>query len=286
MLRYAILVLFSVFLTGQISNYAKRLFSKVGNSSEIHTAPDSLITEPDTVPVLFRDFDIDPAMLEIDFCGDPLPLNEPHVARRYHNAVKHFSHPAYKESILLAQADLKVIKRILKQHHLPTDLTYIPLVESNFNSFAVSPKGAVGYWQLMPQTALALGLRVDDEVDERTDLIKSTHAAAKYLKWLYGELGDWTLAAAAYNSGPGKLIRQMEAQKKNNFYHLRLNNETSRYVYKIVAVKEMMNMPTRLQTWANEDFFASLTEYHRSLNRQPVSEMVLANPSVAQSTKK
>jgi len=282
MLRYAALVLFSVLLTGYISKHTNKNLGKIGHPNEVHTAIDSTLSESDST-ILEPAFD--PALLEIDFCGDPLPLNEPHVARRYHNAVKQFSHPAYKENLTLAKADLKVIAKILKQHHLPADLMYIPLVESNFNPIAVSPRGAVGYWQLMPQTAIALGLRVDDITDERTDLVKSTHAAAKYLKWLYSELGDWTLAAAAYNAGPGKLIRQMEAQKKNNFYQLRLSTETGRYVYKIVAVKELMNAPSRVSTWANEQFVASVTEYHRLQTKPSVSELVLKQPSVAQSTR-
>jgi membrane-bound lytic murein transglycosylase D len=256
MLRYAVLILLSFILTGHISKQTIHLINKISEPAESSS-------EKDSIPSVEKPL-IDTLMLQINFCGDKVPLKEPHVARRYHNAVKHFSHPAYREYKKQVSNDLKVISRILKHYNLPSDLKYIPLVESNFTSFAVSPKGAVGYWQLMPQTAIALGLRVDQTVDERTDLIKSTHAAAKYLKWLYGELGDWTLAAAAYNSGPAKLIRQMETQKKNNFYQLRLNNETSRYVYKIVAVKELFNAPGRSNTWLSEDFLASLSEYQRA----------------------
>ncbi len=273
MLRYVVLILLSVIFTGHISRQTIQLIDEISGSTEGVSSTDS--TQTIAGPV------IDTTMLQIDFCGDELPLTESHVARRYHNAVKHFSHPNYREYKKQVAADLKVISKILRQYNLPTDLVYIPLVESNFTSFAVSPKGAVGYWQFMPQTAIALGLRVDDIVDERTDLVKSTHAAAKYLKWLYGELGNWTLAAAAYNAGPARLIRQMDAQKKNNFYQLRLNSETSKYVYKIVAVKELFNKPERSSTWLDEDFLASLSEYHSYLNRP--KDLIPDNTKVAQS---
>ncbi|WP_345032982.1 lytic transglycosylase domain-containing protein [Ravibacter arvi] len=267
MLRYAVLICLSLLLMGHISKKAIALMDDLGDkTTEGGTvAPDSTLATEKPL--------IDTTMLAIDFCGDRIPLREPHVARRYHAAVKHFNHPTYQQYKKQVAGDLKIISKILKQYNLPRDLKYIPLVESNFTSFAVSPRGAVGYWQFMPQTAIALGLRVDETIDERTDLVKSTHAAARYLKWLYGEMGNWTLAAAAFNSGPGKMIKQMGLQKKNNFYHLRLNSETSKYVYKIVAVKELFNSPERSSNWVDAGFLASLSAYHRSIS--PTGKNVL-----------
>lgn len=273
MLRYVVLIFVSIILTGHISRKTIQLMGAMSEPAVNEAKADSILTLESPA--------IDTTMLQIDFCGDQLPLREPHVARRYQAAVKHFSHPNYKEYKKQVTADLKLISKILKQYNLPADLKYIPLVESNFTSFAVSPKGAVGYWQLMPQTAIALGLRVDDIVDERSDLVKSTHAAAKYLKWLYGQLGDWTLAAAAYNAGPGKLIKQMDAQKKNSFYQLRLNSETSKYVYKIVAVKELFNKPERSSNWLDEAFLTSLSDYHSSLSKK--NELIPKRTTIAQS---
>jgi len=265
MSRYVVLILVSIFLSGYITKNASFFRNNLSESTNKNESTDKAAVT-DSIQVAGEPI-IDTTLLQIEFCGDQVPLKDLHVARRYQNAVKHFSHRNYLQYKKRAAADLKVISKILKQHHLPVDLKYIPMVESNFDPVAISPKGAVGYWQLMPQTAIALGLRVDDIVDERTDLVKSTHAAAKYLKWLYGELGNWTLAVAAYNSGPAKLIRQMDAQKKNNFYHLRLNNETSKYVYKIVAVKELFNNAERSNAWLDENFLASLSAYHNSINK-------------------
>src|SRR5690606_35056043 len=98
----------------------------------------------------------------------------------------------------------------------------IPLVESGLKS-GVSPKGAAGFWQFMPQTARDFGLKVNDEVDERNNIHKSTVAAAKYLKSLYREFNSWTLAAAAYNIGEGRLKRQIYQQNQDNYFKMKLN---------------------------------------------------------------
>ena len=129
------------------------------------------------------------------------------------------------------------------------------------NGNAVSPKGAGGYWQLMPATAQGLGLVVNDEIDERKDLVKSTKAAAKYLKWLYRELGDWTLVAAAYNAGPNKIIHRMDQQNKDNYFALRLNAETTKYVYRLVAVKEWVNQPERSAEWSKVETVSKIASY-------------------------
>jgi len=94
----------------------------------------------------------------------------------------------------------------------------------------------------MPATARLYGLKVNGSVDERLDLIKSTHAAAKYLKSLHKEFGDWTLAAAAYNVGGGSLRASLRRQKKDNYYDLKLNSETAAYVYKIISMKAILEM--------------------------------------------
>ena len=113
----------------------------------------------------------------------------------------------------------------------------------------------------MPATAQGLGLVVNDTIDERKDLIKSTKAAAKYLKWLYRELGDWTMVAAAYNAGPNKIIRHMDYQNKDDYFDLRLNSETTKYVYRLVAVKEWTNQPERSTEWAKKGMVLRIAEY-------------------------
>ena len=140
---------------------------------------------------------------------------------------------------------LPKISKILKSYDIPDDFKYIPLVESGLNPKVTTHKGAGEYWQFMPATARLYGLRVNGQVDERLDFEKSTHAAAKYLKSLYAQFGDWTLVAAAYNVGGGSLRGSIKRQGIDDYYRLRLNAETGSYVYKLISVKEVIENPNQ-----------------------------------------
>lgn len=126
------------------------------------------------------------------------------------------------------------IEGLLEQHHLPKQLAAVVLVESGGNPFALSPKGARGLWQLMPETARRYGLKVGDRVDERTDPVRSTYAAARYLHDLYGLFGDWSLVLAAYNFGERRvqdLTERTGTRSFSEFVQKRLlPEETTRYV--------------------------------------------------------
>ncbi len=137
-----------------------------------------------------------------------------------------------------------VIVPILKAYGIPEDFKYMPLVESGLAS-GTSPKGASGFWQFMPGTARNYGLRVNGEIDERQNIRKSTIAACKYLKELHGIFNSWTLAAAAYNIGEVNLLRQMAKQGQRNYYKMKLNGETASYVYKLIAMKQIIENPLK-----------------------------------------
>ena len=109
----------------------------------------------------------------------------------------------------------------------------------------MSPSGAAGFWQIMKGTARDYGLEVNYAIDERYNLEKATIVACKYLKEAYSKFGSWTMAAAAYNMGKGGVKRKIKYQSTNNYYNLYLNSETSRYVFRIIAVKEIMENPKR-----------------------------------------
>ncbi len=115
-----------------------------------------------------------------------------------------------------------MIDQVLKSHSIPKELKYLAVIESALNKNARSPVGAVGYWQFMESTAKLMGLKVSGRRDERTDLPKSTHAAAKYLSYLYDQLDDWLLVVAAYNSGPRPVINAMKRTGKDDFGPLNL----------------------------------------------------------------
>ncbi len=137
-----------------------------------------------------------------------------------------------------------VIEPILKKNGIPEDFKYLALIESGFSN-VVSPRGATGFWQIMKDAGEQFGLEINNEVDERYDLEKSSEAACRYFKEAFKEFNNWTLAAASYNMGIEGLVRQIEKQKVNNYYDLLLNDETSRYVFRILVVKEIMQNPKK-----------------------------------------
>lgn len=148
--------------------------------------------------------------------------------------------------IALRRANLYIpyIKPVLRSYGLPEELALLPLVESGFNPFAVSRSGAGGIWQLMPFTARKYGLRVSREIDERFDLLKSTHAAARYLRDLYRMFGNWELALAAYNCGEGCVKRRTGGSdfwRKKRF----LPEQTRKYVPRFFAALLIARSPHR-----------------------------------------
>ncbi len=177
------------------------------------------------------------------FCGEPVPVHEETVARRLVSAlVKNTNYNRALYGIRQrASAFFPVIEPIMARYKIPADFKYLPLVESALQAEAVSSAGAVGYWQLMPETARELGLTVEGQYDERQHLLKSTDAACRYLRFLHAKLGSWTLAAAAYNNGIGNLLSSIRRQRERDYYYLRLNAETGKYLYRILAFKELFD---------------------------------------------
>jgi membrane-bound lytic murein transglycosylase D len=128
-----------------------------------------------------------------------------------------------------------LITAVLAEHGLPPELIYLALIESGLSNRAKSSAGAVGFWQFMPGTGAMYGLRRDYWVDERRDLERATHAACGYLERLYAEFNDWALVLAAYNSGEGRVRRQMRTTMHDDYWNHTLPRETSDYVPKFIA---------------------------------------------------
>lgn len=178
---------------------------------------------------------------QLNFAGEVVPLEDPDINMRLD---REFLVNTYWQSnaILLikrAQKYFPIIEPILEEHGVPDDFKYLSLAESGFTQ-VVSPAGATGFWQLMKPTAQEYGLEVNKNVDERYHLEKSTHVACKYLLNAKEKFGSWTLAAAAYNAGNTGISRQLERQKASNYYDLLLVEETSRYVFRILAMKSVI----------------------------------------------
>lgn len=180
------------------------------------------------------------------FANEGVPVDDQKVAWRIHKHLKAYNYKNLQTSRLHQKAAkwFPVIEPILKRHGIPEDFKYIPLVESGFSE-GTSHKGAAGYWQFMPGTARTYGLEVNSDIDERKNIRKSTVAACKYLRSLFGEFKNWTLVAAAYNTGETNLWREIRRQKKRNYYKMKLNRETATYLYKLVSVKQIIEHPIK-----------------------------------------
>ncbi|UKJ08307.1 lytic transglycosylase domain-containing protein [Solitalea lacus] len=180
----------------------------------------------------------------VDFAGEEIPLHDAWVKKRFIATLKQTKLTLRQVGNAKARAKrwFKVMEPILAKHGIPQDFKYIPVIESGYDFGSdTSRKGAAGFWQFMPSTARSYGLAVREGVDERYDPIKSTHAACRYLKDLYREFGSWTMVAAAYNIGSTKLQMHSKQQKEDDYFKLKLNKETSIYVYKLIAVKTAIN---------------------------------------------
>ena len=137
-----------------------------------------------------------------------------------------------------------IIEKILKEEGVPDDFKYLAVIESGLSN-AISPAAAVGFWQFLKGTALENGLEVNDEIDERYHVEKSTRAACRYLKKAYAEFGSWSMVAAAYNMGLGGLRGQVKLQRLEDYHSLYLNPETARYLPRLLAVKAIMENPKK-----------------------------------------
>ena len=135
-----------------------------------------------------------------------------------------------------------VIEPILKKNNIPDDFKYIPLIESQLTN-VVSPQGATGFWQLVEPTAKEYGLEITEDIDERYNVVKSTEAACKYFKEAYKQFNNWTLVAASYNLGMTGVQSQLNRQKVSSYYDVLLTEETARYIYRLLAMKEIISRP-------------------------------------------
>lgn len=181
----------------------------------------------------------------VDFAGEATPLNIADVKERFERELLVNANLDASTLLIIKRANraFPIIEPILAKNGVPDDFKYLAVAESALMN-ATSSAGAKGFWQFMPATAKERGMEVNDEVDERYHLEKSTEAACKYLIDAKNKLGSWTMAAASYNGGLGGVNKQITIQGVNNYYDLLLTDETHRYVFRILALKEILKNPT------------------------------------------
>jgi membrane-bound lytic murein transglycosylase D len=222
-------------------------FNEIRQRSARTTMSDIEVAEPeipmDNMPLPAISFDIPK---ELTFAGEAVPLNLPDVRERLDKEIQINSYFHSNTIFLIKRASrwLPQIEKILEENNIPNDFKYLPLIESNLMN-VVSPAEAVGFWQILKTSGKEFGLEITNEVDERYDPLKATVAACKYLNQAYKKFGSWTLVAASYNRGMGGVDRAIENQGEKSYYDLFLNDETSRYVFRLLAIKEIIKHPFR-----------------------------------------
>jgi membrane-bound lytic murein transglycosylase D len=182
----------------------------------------------------------------LDFAGEEIPLHDPEIRERMDRELLVNTYWQSNGLLLFKRANkyFPIIEPILEEYGIPNDFKYLAVIESGLQN-VVSPAGARGVWQLMPATAREFGMEVNDNVDERYHIEKSTIIACKYLLDSKERFGTWTKAAAAYNAGNNGISRRLNEQGVDSYYDLLLGEETGRYMFRILALKEIMNNPKK-----------------------------------------
>ncbi|MBP7280251.1 MAG: lytic transglycosylase domain-containing protein [Leptospiraceae bacterium] len=230
----------------------------------------------------------------VTFAGEKVPLEDQDVLERLDREL--IVNQNYHSATILIYKNMKrykePIEKILKEQGIPEDFFYLAVAESALNPNATSSANAAGVWQFMQGTAEGYGLEVSTHVDERRHFTKSTRAACKYLLDAYKDFGNWTLVAAAYNRGQRGMKDAVTSQKMNDYYKLYLNQETARYVFRIIALKLILSNPQeynfdltdsiqypsyKLKTVSVKESISSLPEFAIA-NGTTYKELILHNP--------
>ena len=182
---------------------------------------------------------------KIVFAGDTIRFDRQDYYEKMDRELISFTYMHTNSTLMLKRAPriFAIVEPILRREGLPADLKYLMAIESNLEPKALSGAGAAGLWQMMKSTAKEYGLEVSSEVDERYNIEKETVAACKYLKEAYSKYGDWMTVAASYNGGQNGISRRLESQKEDSAMNLWLVEETSRYMYRILAAKMLFEDP-------------------------------------------
>ncbi len=215
----------------------------------------------------------------LDFAGEEVPLEDPDVYERMDRELLVNTYWQSNALLLMKRANkfFPIIEPVLEEEGIPEDFKYLAVIESGLTQ-AVSPARAIGFWQIMEGTGKEYGLEINDNVDERYHIEKSTRVAADYLKKAKERFGSWTLAAASYNAGQYGVDKQLDRQKVSDYYDLLLGEETGRYVFRILALKEIMSHPEKYGfNFEEEDLYQ-----HIPVNKVKVDTVVKDFPDFAE----
>lgn len=200
---------------------------------------------------------------DLNFANEAMPLKNPDILERMDRELLVNTYWQSNGLLMFKRAKkyFPIIEPILAKHGVPDDFKYLAVIESGLTN-AVSPAGARGVWQIMPATGRENGLEVNNNVDERYNLEKATEVACKYLLKSKESLGSWTLAAAAYNAGNAGVSRRLRDQNVSGYYDLLLGEETGRYLFRIVALKEILSNPSKYGfNFRDKDLYSTVPTY-------------------------
>jgi len=215
---------------------------------------------PDRMPSLTQPFNMP---VQLEFAGDVVPLGnfDTRESLDKEMLVNGYWHSRTLMVLKRSKRYFEAIEPVLQKYGIPDDFKYLAMAESGFEN-VVSPAKAVGVWQILESTAKEYGLEVNAVVDERYDLGKSTEVACKYLLQSYKEFGSWTMAASTYNAGRNGVENQITKQKTSNYYDLLLNEETARYVFRLIAHKLITENPAEYGFHLEETDYYPLISTH------------------------
>lgn len=213
----------------------------------------------DSLPQVIKSVNLD---RKFDFAGEVVPSESFDVRERLEKEllINSYLHANTLINIKRTARYFPLIEKVLAENDLPNDLKYFPVIESNLSN-ATSSAGAKGLWQFMKSSADYYGLEVNEEVDERYHVEKSTRAGIKYLKDLKKRFGSWALVAAAYNMGPTRLASDIKLQRAESYYELNLPDETLRYFFRLIAVKDIFENPQQYGFYLDNDNYPPLDNY-------------------------
>ena len=225
-----LLIIFAVIGISALFIYAGKYYSDIKKYNDLRNSTYSVYALPTPE--------------NITFVGESVPLENFDVREALDKELHKITYWHSETFLYLKRAHrfFPEIEQILEKNQIPDDFKYLAVTESGLTN-TVSPTGAAGFWQIMKKTGISYGLEINNEIDERYHFEKSAEAVCKYLKNAYRKYQNWALVAASYNIGQGNLDKQLSRQDVFSYYDLLLNSETSRYIYRIIAFKTIMENP-------------------------------------------
>ena len=220
------------------------LMNAVQQDKTMTVESESTVTTQVDKPVIHDENDYNVYALEVpetlNFAGEEVPLHLPDIKERMDRELLVNTYWQSNGLLLFKRANkyFPIIEPILKEYGVPDDFKYLAVIESGLQN-VTSPAGARGFWQIMKATGRENGMEINSNVDERFHLEKATHVACKYLLKSKKRFGNWTSAAAAYNAGNGGIGKRMKKQQVDSYYDLLLGEETGRYIFRVIALKEI-----------------------------------------------